>query len=168
MSRTVTYTLRSTSLGLLLVAASERGVCQVRFGASRSALEAALARELPCAALAREPFCAVLERWRTRWPRCEGRADTADVPLDVAGSRFQRRCGRAAASPRRAAVRRLAANSAREQRVPWRAPATIRAARGAVPSGRPEERRRRGYHFGSLAQAGILAVTGTSLILSRR
>jgi AraC family transcriptional regulator of adaptative response/methylated-DNA-[protein]-cysteine methyltransferase len=90
MTRTLTYTLRSTKLGLLLVAASERGVCQVRFGASRGALEAALARELPCAALARGG--ARVERWaETLAAACDGRADASSIPLDVAGSRFQRR-----------------------------------------------------------------------------
>jgi len=84
------YTLRPTRLGLLLVAASERGVCHVRFGASAKALEAALARELPCAALARGGTR--VERWaETLAAACEGRADASSVPLDVAGSRFQRR-----------------------------------------------------------------------------
>ncbi len=99
MQRQLTYTLRPTKLGLLLVAASERGVCHVRFGASGKALEAALARELPCATLVREPSCAALARGETRvehWAdtlaaACEGRADASLVPLDVAGSRFQRR-----------------------------------------------------------------------------
>ena len=95
MTRSVAYTIRSTPLGLLLVAASERGVCQVRFGSSRAVLEAALARELPCAVLERaRPArgAARLEAWADELvAACAGRGDAASVPLDVAGSRFQRR-----------------------------------------------------------------------------
>jgi len=90
MTRNVAFTIRSTPLGLLLVAASERGVCHVHVGTSRAALEAGLARELPAAALARGG--ARVEQWAdVLAAACEGRADAAAVPLDVAGSRFQRR-----------------------------------------------------------------------------
>jgi AraC family transcriptional regulator of adaptative response/methylated-DNA-[protein]-cysteine methyltransferase len=90
MSPTVSYTLRRTSLGLLLVAASERGVCHVRFGENEAALAADLARELPSAALARDD--ARIASWADALARAvEGAADPQGVPLDVAGSRFQRR-----------------------------------------------------------------------------
>src|SRR5262245_55332976 len=90
MQRSVAFTIRSTPIGLLLVAASERGVCQVRIGTNAAALEATLAHELPAAALARGGAC--VERWAdVLAAACEGRADAGTVPLDVAGSRFQRR-----------------------------------------------------------------------------
>ncbi len=90
MTEAIAYTTRATSLGLLLVAASGRGVCQVRFGTSEAALRAALARELPCATFERGG--ARVARWAdTLAAAVEGRGDAARVPLDVAGSRFQRR-----------------------------------------------------------------------------
>jgi AraC family transcriptional regulator of adaptative response/methylated-DNA-[protein]-cysteine methyltransferase len=90
MTESVAYTIRSTSLGLLLVAGSARGVCQVRFGTSESALAAALARELPCARLERGGER--VARWADELAAAaEGRGDLSRVPLDVAGSRFQRR-----------------------------------------------------------------------------
>jgi AraC family transcriptional regulator of adaptative response/methylated-DNA-[protein]-cysteine methyltransferase len=90
MMDSVSYTIRRTPLGLLLVAATARGVCQVRFGTSEAGLVAALARELPCAALERGG--ARVARWADALAdAAEGRGDAARVPLDVAGSRFQRR-----------------------------------------------------------------------------
>jgi len=90
MTESVAYTVRTTPLGLLLVAATARGVCQVRFGTSEAGLAAALARELPCARL--EPGGAHVTRWADALAAAvAGRGDLARVPLDVAGSRFQRR-----------------------------------------------------------------------------
>jgi AraC family transcriptional regulator of adaptative response/methylated-DNA-[protein]-cysteine methyltransferase len=90
MTESVAYTIRETPLGLLLVAGTARGVCHVRFGASEGALVAALARELPCATLVRGGTA--VARWAsTLAAAAAGRGDAARVPLDVAGSRFQRR-----------------------------------------------------------------------------
>jgi len=163
MTRTVNYTLCSTKLGLLLVAASERGVCQVRFGASRGALEAALARELPCATLARGG--ARVERWaETLAAACEGRADAAAVPLDVAGSRFQRRVWDALRRiPRgeRRGYGELAAalGQPRAARAVARACATNPAPL-AVPCHRvvPKTGGAGGYRFGSWRKRALLAL----------
>jgi AraC family transcriptional regulator of adaptative response/methylated-DNA-[protein]-cysteine methyltransferase len=90
MTESITYTTRTTSLGLLLVAATARGVCQVRFGTSEAGLAAALARELPCATLERGG--SRVARWADALAAAtDGRGDLSRVPLDVAGSRFQRR-----------------------------------------------------------------------------
>jgi AraC family transcriptional regulator of adaptative response/methylated-DNA-[protein]-cysteine methyltransferase len=90
MTESITYTTRLTSLGLLLVAATARGVCQVRFGGSEAGLAAALARELPCATLERGG--SRVARWADALAAAaDGRGDLSRVPLDVAGSRFQRR-----------------------------------------------------------------------------
>jgi AraC family transcriptional regulator of adaptative response/methylated-DNA-[protein]-cysteine methyltransferase len=62
----------------------------VRFGTGRAAREAALAHELPAATVARGGLR--VKRWAdVLAAACEGRADATSVPLDVAGSRFQRR-----------------------------------------------------------------------------
>ncbi len=86
----IAYTLRDTSLGLLLVAASSRGICLARFGESSAELEAALARELPWATLRRDDRA--LATWSAALARAvDGSGDAGSLPLDVAGSRFQRR-----------------------------------------------------------------------------
>ena len=53
-ARAIAWTVRSTTLGALLVAASERGVCRIAFGSGEAELGALLARELPFARLARD------------------------------------------------------------------------------------------------------------------
>jgi AraC family transcriptional regulator of adaptative response/methylated-DNA-[protein]-cysteine methyltransferase len=84
------FTVRDTSLGRLLVAASERGVCWVCFGESDAALEASLSAEFPFASLQRDD--ARLSAWSGALvERVEGSERTPEPPLDVAGSAFQRR-----------------------------------------------------------------------------
>jgi len=86
----VAFTFRETVLGLLLVAASERGVCHVRFGEDEGELAAGLRQELPAARLERDD--ARLAAWADALARATaGSGEALDVPLDVAGSRFQRR-----------------------------------------------------------------------------
>ncbi len=89
-SMSLGFTIRDSALGLLLVAASERGVCHVCFGESEAALVAALRAELPAAQLVRDD--ARLAAWADALVRAAaGRGGAERVPLDVAGSRFQRR-----------------------------------------------------------------------------
>jgi AraC family transcriptional regulator of adaptative response/methylated-DNA-[protein]-cysteine methyltransferase len=86
----IAFTIRDTALGFLLVAATERGVCHVRFGDGEAQLADALARELPAARLERDD--ARLAAWAGALVRAAaGDGDADRVPLDVAGSRFQRR-----------------------------------------------------------------------------
>jgi AraC family transcriptional regulator of adaptative response/methylated-DNA-[protein]-cysteine methyltransferase len=82
-----------TSLGRVLVAASERGVCAVSFGASDAELLSALQREYPRAEV--EPAQGALDAWlEAVRARLEGRAADAP-PLDVPGTTFQWRVWRA-------------------------------------------------------------------------
>lgn len=86
----VRYTVVPSSLGRVLVAATERGVCAVSLGDDDSALEAGLATELPEAELARDDDG--LAAWAGDVVRSvEGALSPASVPLDVAGTVFQRR-----------------------------------------------------------------------------
>ena len=86
----VAFTIRDTALGLLLVAASERGICHVRFGDDEQELADALRHELPAARLERDDRR--LATWADALARAAaGGGDALDLPLDVAGSRFQRR-----------------------------------------------------------------------------
>ena len=100
MTESVTYTTRTTSLGLLLVAATGRGVCQVRFGTSEAGLAAALARELPCATLS-----AGAHAWRAgrmRWlPRQRAAATSRACRSTSRAAASSTACGtRCGASPR--------------------------------------------------------------------
>jgi AraC family transcriptional regulator of adaptative response/methylated-DNA-[protein]-cysteine methyltransferase len=103
-ARTIHWTVRSTSLGPLLVAASERGVCRIAFGSAEPELTALLARELPFARLERDgdavtAFADAIAR------AIEGDAVPLDLPLDVAGSRFQNRVWQALRAIPRGEVR---------------------------------------------------------------
>jgi AraC family transcriptional regulator of adaptative response/methylated-DNA-[protein]-cysteine methyltransferase len=89
--RTIEYGLRSTPLGLLLVAATARGVCFVDFGTRSDALRERLAREFPFAELRRASGVSA-RSWTEAIARyVAGESQSADVPLDVRGSQFQKR-----------------------------------------------------------------------------
>jgi AraC family transcriptional regulator of adaptative response/methylated-DNA-[protein]-cysteine methyltransferase len=84
------YTIRNTDLGLLLVAATRRGVCLLRFGEREAGLLAELAREFPFAVPRRAD--ARLAGWSgVIVDYVDGRSTSVEVPLDVRGSCFQRR-----------------------------------------------------------------------------
>jgi AraC family transcriptional regulator of adaptative response/methylated-DNA-[protein]-cysteine methyltransferase len=85
------YCLRSSRLGRLLVAGTDRGVCFVRFGSREADLRTLLAREFAFAEIARARRGVPLE-WADRIVAyVEGRSEALEVPLDVRGSRFQQR-----------------------------------------------------------------------------
>lgn len=90
MDGSLFYDFAGTSLGFLGVAGSARGVCAVRFGADGPAVEACLRGEFPFARLERDrgragPWLRALVRF------AEGASVRLDLPLDVRGSRFERR-----------------------------------------------------------------------------
>ena len=85
---TIHYTAVATSLGLLLVAVTERGVCSVSLGDDEETLVAALRAEYPAAELSRTTDAndrlvdAVVAH-------VEGRAEVDELPLDVRATAFQ-------------------------------------------------------------------------------
>ena len=88
--REIGYVTRGCPLGVLLVAGTELGVCAVMLGDARAPLLEELRREFPWAALA--PGGAQLEVWAgSVGELAAGRGSIGEVPLDVRGSRFQRR-----------------------------------------------------------------------------
>ena len=90
MARHIHFTISGTSLGSLLVAATERGVCRVAFGESEAELERMLRAELPFAEVERDDVG--LKRWSDELVAyVDGHAARLDLPLDVAGSRFRMR-----------------------------------------------------------------------------
>src|SRR5262245_33374455 len=97
----VSYTIATTRLGRLLVAATERGVCFVSLGDEDTALEAALANEYPAAAIVRdgEGIPPPQERGSegerlSAWVGAilsylNGEEPHLDLPLDVQATAFQ-------------------------------------------------------------------------------
>lgn len=83
----VRYTLAESTLGRVLVAASERGVCVVFLGARDEALVRALREELPRAQLARDDEGLAAQAGAVV-ARIEG--GEGEVLLDVQGTAFQR------------------------------------------------------------------------------
>ena len=86
----IRYGIRDSPLGRLLVAVSGRGVCQLCFGDHDSQLESALQAEFPFAPLERDEV-ATAGCLDLLTDYLEGRSAQVELPLDVAGSRFQRR-----------------------------------------------------------------------------
>ena len=93
----IRYAVRETSLGLVMMAATPRGVCFVQFGASAPALSAQLRAEFPKAALtpagpeAEEP----LDAWMAALDEhLSNGAPRPDLPLDLRGTAFQVRVWR--------------------------------------------------------------------------
>ena len=86
----ISFAITPTSLGWLLAAATERGLCAVRFGDNAVALERDLRGEFHAATLGRDdagmrryvdPLLAVIR----------GENTTVDLPLDVRATAFQRK-----------------------------------------------------------------------------
>jgi len=82
------YTIVESSLGRLLIAATERGVCSVCLGDSNEPLEKALHEEYPRAVIERD--AAGLEAHvRQIREHLSGRMPTLDLPVDVQATAFQ-------------------------------------------------------------------------------
>jgi AraC family transcriptional regulator of adaptative response/methylated-DNA-[protein]-cysteine methyltransferase len=85
---TIHYTVVPVSLGLLLVAVSERGICGVSLGDSEEALVAALRAELPAAELVRTAD-ANDRLVDSVVAHVEGKTSAEALPLDVRATAFQ-------------------------------------------------------------------------------
>jgi AraC family transcriptional regulator of adaptative response/methylated-DNA-[protein]-cysteine methyltransferase len=83
----VQYAVRRCSLGRLLVAWTERGVCDVQFGDSEQEVTETLAERFPQAALAPSPVPA----WVDDVAELADRPHRKHVPLDIQGTAFQER-----------------------------------------------------------------------------
>jgi len=84
----INYTIAGCSLGRLLVAATEKGVCVVRLGDSDAALEADLLSEYPAADNNRDDQA--LRQWVEQLlNHIDGRLPHLDLPLDVQATAFQ-------------------------------------------------------------------------------
>ncbi len=93
----VTHATVPTSLGLLMIGATDRGVCFVQFGESEAELEAQLRREYPAAQLdaARHPWPKPLADWIAALEQhLKGSRPRPELPLDVRATAFQMRVWR--------------------------------------------------------------------------
>ena len=86
--QTIHYTAVATSLGLLLVAVTERGVCSVSLGDDERALVENLRAEYPAAELSRTTD-ADDRLVDSVVAHVEGRAEVGELPLDVRATAFQ-------------------------------------------------------------------------------
>ena len=90
LGRRIAYTSVKCPLGMLLVAATEGGICAVKLGEHQNDLESNLRAEFPQAELHRDD--PVLGDWVTALvEHLEGRLTALDLPVDVQSTAFQRR-----------------------------------------------------------------------------
>lgn len=89
----ISYAFSETALGLMMIAATDRGICSIQFGATHAELESRMAQEFPEAQrtpMARgqaDVFAAWMEAMRDY---LSGRQPHLDLPLDIRGTAFQR------------------------------------------------------------------------------
>jgi AraC family transcriptional regulator, regulatory protein of adaptative response / methylated-DNA-[protein]-cysteine methyltransferase len=93
----ISHASAQTPLGLVMIGATDRGICFIQFGDSEKALEKALAEEYPQATHAPMPTAqkAAFDAWMLALGAyLEGSAASLDLPLDVRGTAFQMRVWR--------------------------------------------------------------------------
>jgi AraC family transcriptional regulator of adaptative response/methylated-DNA-[protein]-cysteine methyltransferase len=85
---TIHHTAVPTTLGMLLVAVTERGICGVSLGDDEAALLAALRAEFPAAELVRAADASdrLID---SVVAHVEGRGDAGELPLDIRATAFQ-------------------------------------------------------------------------------
>jgi len=84
----IRYTVNECALGSMLIAATGRGLCAVRFGDSALPLASDLKREFPFADV-RQDAPALAELARRVVAAMGGDAAHPDIPLDLRGTAFQ-------------------------------------------------------------------------------
>jgi len=87
---TIRYTIAASPLGLLLVAATERGVCSVQLGDKSEELASGLHAEFPRADIQVDES-GLRPQVRALLDYLEGQQPHPDLPLDVQGTAFQKR-----------------------------------------------------------------------------
>jgi AraC family transcriptional regulator of adaptative response/methylated-DNA-[protein]-cysteine methyltransferase len=86
----ISYAIRHTAFGLLMVAATERGICFVQFGDSPEQLQDRLRKEYPAAAVSESAQDPLLDEWMTALRRhIESGVPAAGLPIDIQATAFQ-------------------------------------------------------------------------------
>jgi len=84
----ISFAITDCSLGKLLVAATEKGVCRVAFGDANEELTASLIKEFPAAEI--QPDANDLQDYmRAIVEHLDGRRKTLELPLDLQATAFQ-------------------------------------------------------------------------------
>ena len=86
----IRYAIATTPLGRMLVAATERGLCAVRFGETAAVLERDLRTEFHAAEIHRDDK-ALREYVEPLLAAIRGENTTIDLPLDIRATAFQRK-----------------------------------------------------------------------------
>jgi AraC family transcriptional regulator of adaptative response/methylated-DNA-[protein]-cysteine methyltransferase len=87
----VHYAIRACSLGRLLVAWTDRGVCDVRFGETVAELADGLRERLKRATIEQSPACPWVDAVLSRVEQPAKQSATEQIPLDIRGTAFQER-----------------------------------------------------------------------------
>src|ERR1039457_6193476 len=86
----VRYTIASSPLGRMLIAATDKGICAIQFANSDQQLQQGLIREFPFAVRRRDD--AAMADWRESLARLiQGQEANPSLPLDIRATAFQRR-----------------------------------------------------------------------------
>jgi len=97
VGETIAYSFRDTSLGPLLMAATQRGVCFAQFGKTKKSLLEQLQREFPKSTVLESDATQspALDAWiEALEAHIDGSAPRPEVPLDLRGTAFQIRVWR--------------------------------------------------------------------------
>jgi AraC family transcriptional regulator, regulatory protein of adaptative response / methylated-DNA-[protein]-cysteine methyltransferase len=90
LAAVVRYTIATSPLGRMLIAATDKGICAIHFADSDQQLQQGLIREFPFATRRRDD--AALSEWRVNLTRLmEGGEANPSLPLDIRATAFQRR-----------------------------------------------------------------------------
>jgi AraC family transcriptional regulator, regulatory protein of adaptative response / methylated-DNA-[protein]-cysteine methyltransferase len=90
MAAVVRFTITSSPLGRMLIAATDKGICAIQFADSDDELTQGLMREFPFAARKRDD--AALAQWRVSLGQLlNGQEAHPSLPLDIRATAFQRR-----------------------------------------------------------------------------
>lgn len=90
----ISHVMIETPVGLMMIGATDRGLCFVQFGESQPQLVDALRKEYPAAHITAmvEPYPAEFEKWLTALDaHLAGRQPRLDLPLDIRATAFQMR-----------------------------------------------------------------------------
>jgi AraC family transcriptional regulator, regulatory protein of adaptative response / methylated-DNA-[protein]-cysteine methyltransferase len=88
----ISYAAAKTDIGWIMIAATDRGICSLQIGASKTALIGSLRAEFPAADLSpmHEAQQAVFDEWMQRVrEQLAGQRQNLQLPLDVQGTAFQ-------------------------------------------------------------------------------
>jgi AraC family transcriptional regulator of adaptative response/methylated-DNA-[protein]-cysteine methyltransferase len=90
IAASIRYTIVDSPLGRLLIAATDRGICSIKFAAKDGELLQGLQREFPFAI--RKPDESALQPWvQALLDQMHGKTSDSSLPLDIRATAFQRR-----------------------------------------------------------------------------